>query len=59
MIGLNVFKEYFKDYSEQYILIGGADCRGAYSGFWAQVLAVYTGRGICAPGQEQRGAAVL
>lgn len=26
MVGLNVFKEYFKDYSEQYVLIGGAAC---------------------------------
>lgn len=24
MVGLNVFKEYFKDYAEQYVLIGGA-----------------------------------
>lgn len=26
MVGLNVFKEYFKDYAEQYVLIGGAAC---------------------------------
>ena len=26
MIGLNVFKEYFKEYAEQYVLIGGAAC---------------------------------
>lgn len=26
MVGLNVFKEYFKDYAEQYVLIGGAVC---------------------------------
>lgn len=26
MIGLDVFKEYFRDYSEQYVLIGGAAC---------------------------------
>lgn len=26
MIGLSVFKEYFKDYAEQYVLIGGAAC---------------------------------
>ncbi len=26
MKGLNVFKEYFKDFSEQYVLIGGAAC---------------------------------
>ena len=26
MIGLNVFKEYFKDNAEQYVLIGGAAC---------------------------------
>ena len=26
MIGLSVFKEYFKDYAQQYVLIGGAAC---------------------------------
>lgn len=26
MIGLSVFKEYFKDYAEQYVLIGEAAC---------------------------------
>lgn len=26
LIGLNVFKEYFKEYAEQYVLIGGAAC---------------------------------
>lgn len=26
MVGLNVLKEYFKDYAEQYVLIGGAAC---------------------------------
>lgn len=26
MIGLSAFKEYFKDYAEQYVLIGGAAC---------------------------------
>ena len=26
MIGLNVFKEYFRDYTQQYVLIGGAAC---------------------------------
>lgn len=26
MIGLNIFKEYFKDYTQQYVLIGGAAC---------------------------------
>lgn len=26
MIGLSVFKEYFKEYAEQYVLIGGAAC---------------------------------
>lgn len=26
MIGLNVFKEYFRDYAQQYVLIGGAAC---------------------------------
>lgn len=26
IVGLNVFKEYFKDYAEQYVLIGGAAC---------------------------------
>lgn len=26
MIRLNVFKEYFKEYAEQYVLIGGAAC---------------------------------
>lgn len=26
MIGLDVFKEYFKEYTDQYVLIGGAAC---------------------------------
>lgn len=26
MIGIDVFKEYFKDYTDQYVLIGGAAC---------------------------------
>lgn len=26
MVGLNVFKEYFSEYAEQYVLIGGAAC---------------------------------
>ena len=26
MIGLKVFKEYFRDYTQQYVLIGGAAC---------------------------------
>jgi hypothetical protein len=26
MIGLDVFKKYFRDYSAQYVLLGGAAC---------------------------------
>lgn len=54
MIGLNVFKEYFKDYAEQYVLIGGA-----YSGIWPQVLAVRSGWRLREPGQEYRSASIL
>lgn len=26
MMGLDIFKEYFRDYAQQYVLIGGAAC---------------------------------
>ena len=25
--GLDIFRDYFKDYTDKYILIGGEDCR--------------------------------
>ena len=55
--GIERFREYFRDFTDQYVLI--ADCGGVNKGIWSEVLELYPGWRVSKPGKIFRDTSVL